>query len=114
MKTAPFLVVLTFAVWLSTAYLHSADGAPSDAPRIPPERVDLKVLKVFSAQDGPHVFRSYLVEWKGQEVIVDDRLVKTSYRVDDTITVLVMKLPHPDKNETSGLLHFSVFPSRAR
>jgi hypothetical protein len=54
------------------------------------KEVQLEVLKVFSAKDGNHQFRSYLVEWKGQEVVLEDILVWTDYQVGDHADVLVI------------------------
>lgn len=107
------VLLLGLGLGLAASWVGAAPAA-SPPPRIPPERADVKVLKVFSATDEGHVFRAYLVEWKGQEVIVDDRLVKTTYAVGDTLTVLVMKLPHPDKTVEHALLHFTVVPPRNR
>jgi hypothetical protein len=76
------------------------------------ERADLQVLKVFSARDGDAVFRSYMVNWKGQEVIVRDTLVKTDYHVGDTATVLVMKHKYPKGQEGPDILSFEVVPER--
>src|SRR5437870_10995530 len=45
------------------------------------ENAQLQVLKVFSARDGDAIFRAYMVNWKGQEVVVRDTLAKTDYHV---------------------------------
>lgn len=110
------LLRTVFAVALGLAgsqFAAAAEPRPEDAkPRIPPERVELKVLKVFYAKDGEFIFRAYVVEWKGQEVIVRDTLAKTNYRTDDTITVMVMKHPFPQNKEEYGLLNFEIVPLR--
>lgn len=74
------------------------------------EQVESKVLKVFSAKDGDNIYRSYLVQWNGQEVIVEDRLARTNYQVGDTIAVLVTRNSFPQGKESYGLLQFSVMP----
>ena len=84
------------------------------APKLAPERAVFKVLKVFAAQDGPYRYRSYVIEYQGQEVVVEDRLLQTAYRTDDNITVLVMRHSHPNPIDSHGLLHFSVVPTRKR
>lgn len=78
------------------------------------ERADLQVLKVFSARDGDAVFRSYMVNWKGQEVVVRDTLVKTDYHVGDTAPVLVMRHKYPNGKVGPGLLNFEVVPDAPR
>ena len=73
-------------------------------------RVELKVIKVFSARDGDAVFHAYLVNWKDQDVVVDDGLTKTDYHVGDTIPVLVTKVKanYPGAKPGSDILAFSV------
>lgn len=72
------------------------------------EEAYLKVLKVFSARDGDAVFREYLVNWKDQEVIVRDPLVKTDYQVGETVKVLVMRVKYPQGKPGPDLLSFIV------
>jgi hypothetical protein len=74
------------------------------------ERVQLPVLKVFSAKDGKAVFRAYLVKWKDQEVIVPDPLIKSNYKEGDTASVLVMKHRYPNEKPGPDLLSFTVAP----
>jgi hypothetical protein len=78
------------------------------------ERVELKVLKVYGADEGGYRSRQYVVEWNGQEVLAEDPLVRTNAHTDDTITVLVMHSPFPNGRESYGLLHFAVVPSRPK
>ena len=97
--------------------LASAFGVPESQP--PPavaqaagshETANLKVLKVFTAKDEEAIFRAYLVEWKGRDVIVEDNLARTDFIAGDKINVLVMKLPYPQGKESYGLLHFAIAP----
>ncbi len=112
MKTASVLFRLVAAFALTCAVLLSVPAAvsPAPAPRGSHERVDLKVLKVFSAKDGEAIFRAYVVEWKDQEVVVSDGLAKSNSQVGDTISVLVMKNPFPQGKEPYNLLHFTILP----
>ena len=73
-------------------------------------REELKVLKVFSAHDGDAVFREYLVNWKNQEVVVQDTLIQTNYQVGDTIPVLVIRNKYPQGQAGPDLLSFHVVP----
>ena len=75
------------------------------------ERAKLQVLKVFSARDGDAVFREYMVNWKGQEVVVKDSLILTDYHVGDTACVLVMRNKYPDGGIGPDLLSFEVVPA---
>jgi hypothetical protein len=70
------------------------------------EVVDLKVVKVFSARDGEAAFRAYLVNWKDQDVVVSDNLIKTDYHVGDTMPVLVIRNKFPNAKPGPDLLSF--------
>jgi hypothetical protein len=111
MKTNSKWMLLAAALAVSGAsafFVHVSSAAPAATPPGTHERVELKVLKVFSAEDDGAVFRAYLVEWNGQEVVVEDTLAKTHYHTDAMIPVLVMKHPYPKGQQPYGLLHFSV------
>ena len=72
--------------------------------------VQLDVLKVFSAKDGNAIYKSYLVRWKDQEVIVNDSLARTDYKMGETITVVAMAHTYPDEKKAYGLLSFEIAP----
>jgi hypothetical protein len=78
------------------------------------ESANLKVLKVFSAKYGDARFQAYMVNWKGQDVIVADVLVTTDLHEGDTISVLMTRHKYPGNRPGPDLLHFSVQPFRAR
>ena len=82
--------------------------ARSPTPEPDWESVKLPVLKVFSAKDGDALFRAYMVNWKGQDVIVRDTLVKTDYHEGDLAPVLVMRHKYPAGKEGPDLLSFEV------
>ncbi|MEY4939250.1 MAG: hypothetical protein RIQ93_985 [Verrucomicrobiota bacterium] len=116
MKTTPAQVLLILILSMMTAPRASSAQPP---PRVTNagthERAELKVLRVFAAQDGDAIFRAYLVEWKGQEVVAEDRLAKTDHQVGDTVSILVMRMPSPASTDAPELLHFSVLtPAPAR
>ncbi len=62
--------------------------------------IHLPVVKVFTAKDGEHRFLAYLVKWKGSEVIVSDVLARSTYKVGDTIPIVVMKTSLDQKDGT--------------
>lgn len=100
MKTR-FLLLLSLAFTLPLARAGDPSPAP---PAIDPskgwhESLDTKVLQVFFAHDGDAIFRAYLIEYKGQQVIASDTLAKSDYKVGDSIRVLVMSHPYPQGKE---------------
>src|SRR5688572_5168513 len=104
---ASSLLILVLGATVTLA----ADSANATAgERIPPERHELKVLKVFAANDGAAIFRAYVVKWKDQEVVVSDSLAKSNYKEGDTITVLAMNHPFPQGKEPHRLLAFTIVP----
>ncbi len=74
------------------------------------ERINTKVLKVFSATHSNAVFKAYLISWKGQEVVVSDTLAMTEYEEGDVIPVLALTLPYPQGKQLPALLNFSIVP----
>src|SRR4051812_20148664 len=125
MNKVPLLFVLVISLSAPAATLHAAAAPRPPAPKAAPstnaasttksatdnwEQIETKVLKVFSAKDGNNVYRSYLVQWNGQEVIVEDRLARTNYQAGDTIAVLVTRTSFPQGKQDYGLLQFSVMP----
>ena len=105
--TKKLLLVVAITIIVSSVGWSVARPSPSQEGW---ERAQLKVLKVFSARDGEAVFREYLVNWKDQEVVVRDPLVKTDYHIGDTIPVLVMKNKYPKGQPGPDLLSFVVAP----
>jgi hypothetical protein len=96
---------------LGATFTPAADSASGTVgERIPPERLELKVVKVFAAKDGEAIFRAYVVKWKNQEVVVSDPLAKSNYKEGDTITVLAMNQPFPQDKEPHRLLAFQLVP----
>ncbi len=116
MKIAPLLTALALASTVtSVVFAQTPAPVTATAPvgeRMPPERLELKVLKVYAAKDGDAIFRAYVVLWKEQEVIVSDSLAKTNYKEGDTITVLAMNHPFPQGKEPHRLLAFTAIPPR--
>lgn len=110
------LALLTSSLGLGSSFAAEAVVAATPVEpaveKIPPERFDAKVVKVFAAKDGAALFRCYVVLWKGQEVIVADPLVKSDYKEGDTITVLALNSPYPQGREAYRLLNFTVVPQR--
>src|SRR5689334_5008694 len=101
---------LILALILSAVTVFAADSLVV-APGITSsyDVVQLPVLKIFTAKDGEHSFLAYLVKWKGAEVVVSDTLARSSYKVGDTLPVLVMKTSLDKKDGTKiHTLAFSV------
>ena len=108
MKTKVLLLTVLVALALATFAGRVLYADPSSVQERH-ERVELKISKVFSAKDGVAVCRAYLVNWKGQEVVAQDPLAETDYKVGDTAPVLVMWISHPKRAGTE-LLDFQILP----
>jgi hypothetical protein len=105
--TKNLLLVIAMIIIVCTVGWSMAVPLPSQEGW---ETAQLKVLRVFSARDGDAVFREYLVNWKDQEVVVRDPLVKTNYQIGDSMPVLVMKHKYPNGKPGPNLLTFTVAP----
>lgn len=90
--------------------LGASFAAEPGTDKIPPERFDAKVVKVYEAKDEGAIFRAYVVMWRGQQVIASDPLAKSNYKEGDTISVLAMNHPFPQGREPYRLLAFTVVP----
>lgn len=104
--------VLLASLLSFSAPFAAENPPPTKEERVPPERLDLKVLKVFAAKDGAAIFRAYLVKWKDQEVVVSDSLARSDYKEGDMLPVLAMNSAYPRGAEPHRLLAFVVVPAR--
>lgn len=112
----PTVTVILLALLLPVSGSRAATPATPppatvEGERRTPERVEVEVLKAYTAADAGGIFRAYAVRWKDQEIIVSDTLAKTNYKAGDRITILAMNHPFPQGREPHRLLSFSVFPS---
>src|SRR4051812_34871791 len=115
MKTAMQITATLVLACLSLTSFGADKTVESTAPGATSEKgshvqFTTQVLKVFSAKDGDGVFRAYLVQWKGQEVIAGDPLLNSNYQVGDSIAVLAMNIPLPHGKPEHRLLQFHVLP----
>jgi hypothetical protein len=111
-RALPLMAALLFpASFAAESSTSTPPAATPQGERVPPERFELKVLKVYEAIDGEAKFRAYVVRWKDQEVVVSDNLVRTDYKEGDTIPVLAMNHPFPQGREPHRLLAFTVIPN---
>ncbi len=77
-----------------------------------PEVIAAKVDKVFLVTDGKYSSITYQIMWHGQEVIVEDAIHSTNYKVGDKIEVLILRHDMSSATEPNGpkVIHFMVFP----
>lgn len=97
----PLLAVV--ALWLGVTGAARAQEGKGRS-----ETVDLKLLRVIEAQDGPYRQRTFLVEWNGKQVVADDPVRRGSYSADKPLAVRVYKAPYPKGAKPHGLMRFSV------
>lgn len=105
---------------LLPAFLHAADAQPVPSDKMPPgvssnyEVLQGKVLKVYKAQEGEAKFLAYVVEWKGQEVVVSDALSMTEYKEGDQLSFMVQAVEIEPQGQITKKVHslnFAVIPS---
>jgi hypothetical protein len=106
-------MAVAFAVLTPSLVSFGAPKTKRSSTVVWHERLTFPVLKTYAANDGAHEFRAYVIEWKGQEIVAPDILVRTKNRSDDTITVLVQKNTHPDPKQPHGLLGFTVMENKS-
>jgi hypothetical protein len=100
--------LLHFKVAYTTSHpvLNTEAAVAVGKDKIPPQKFEGKVLKVYAAKDGEAISRAYVVAWKGYEVIVEDPLARTHYTEGDQISILAMNSPFPQNREPYRLLEF--------
>ena len=111
MKTLKIFFTCCFIVSLfACSHLSETEGKAPCSEDGWWKYVQLEVLKVFYAKDGDAIYKSYLVKWKDQEVVVNDSLAGTDYRKGDIITVVAMAHSFPNNEKEHGLLSFEIAP----
>lgn len=101
-----FSFVATLAIATQAVF-----AAPA-RPGVTGDYRDFKVLKSYTAKDGDYLFRAFVIEWEGQEVVARDAsslIVKA--RSDDTINVLV-SAGSTRAGETHGNILFLARPEK--
>ena len=103
------IFVIALAPWLA-----QAQEANALQPALPIgmtgdyETVQSKITKVYSAEEEGARFRAYVVNWKGNEVIISDPLGETDKKVGDDVTFLAQRIEIPQDNEIIRLLQFMI------
>ncbi|MES2696307.1 MAG: hypothetical protein V4773_22740 [Verrucomicrobiota bacterium] len=110
MKTPSHLLLAIAALCLGVGLfsLSLANARAAETPRGTSERADLPILQTLAVKDGNYRQRSYLVEWKGTEVVAEDRLRRVLHYTDRLLPVRVYKSPYPKDQKPYGLMHISV------
>jgi len=62
-------------------------------------RVDLDVLRVFSAKRGEAVFHAYHSRWKGQDIVVIDSLSRSPLKKGGVLPVIIGRAEYPPGRE---------------
>lgn len=81
------------------------DPKPQPAGRA--ESFDLQVVRTITVEDGPYRQRSYVVKWKGTEVVAGDRLLRVGASEEGKVRLQITKLPYPENKKPHGLMGFS-------
>jgi hypothetical protein len=106
--------IITRWWWIVAACAATAQtlmAAKAGEPGGSGEYRDFKVLKTYFAKEGEHIFRAFVIEWEGQEVIAVDAGALIKARSDDTINVLVSR-GLPRSGESFGRILFLARPEK--
>jgi hypothetical protein len=112
----PRLLTITGALFLFSCGSNSASlliAAVSQTVRGEgPETITATVDKVFLVSDGKYSSIHYQITWRGQQVIVEDPIHSTNYKVGDRIGVLILRHDMSSTKEPDGqkLIHFHALP----
>ena len=71
-----------------------------------------RVLKVYHITEGDLEFLSYVIEWRGHEVVVIPRSAKEIYKEGDTVRCMMRAAPAKITDGQKVPVTFSIFPSK--
>lgn len=83
------LAAIILVLLLAPLILAQSKAILRGATAVPHKTSEAPVLKVFTVKEGDHRFVAYLIEWNGAEVIVEDTLGRSDFRVGDEIRFMV-------------------------
>jgi hypothetical protein len=66
------------------------------------------IEKVIKAEDDGFVSNSYLVAWRGKQIVVQDPIHQSELKVGENVRFLAVWISMPTKNGTRKLLSFTV------
>ena len=103
---------MVFACALAGCQTTNTHQPPKKAA---PEVFEGKVKRIYKAQDGAYVFRSYVIEWQGADVVVEDiprYQSEPEKKVGDPIRVLVTRWSDSKDSGFEGVLNFVCVEAR--
>ncbi|MES2696308.1 MAG: hypothetical protein V4773_22745 [Verrucomicrobiota bacterium] len=115
MKPAPSHPLRPLLVFLAAlclgAGVFSLSGSSAHAAVVPHAAAEVETVEIVQAlvaRDGDYLQRSYLVEWKGVPVVVEDPLIRVPYETGAPLRMNISKRPYPRAAKSHGLMNFTV------
>ena len=103
------LTLLIIGIMLVSAAAFAAQKQTTPPPMpLGPETVEAKIIKVYSAEDNGVKFHAYVVNWKGQEIVLSDQMGMVNKKEGDTITFMVQRMGMPGPGGQTGVLQFMI------
>ncbi len=118
----PFLATCVIITVFFASPLHSEETpiTPSEdtseaftSPLMPGmkgsyETLEATIEKVYSAENNGFKYRSYVVKWQGQEVVISDMMAISEKQVGDKLTFMVQEIEMPAGGKSIKMLQFMV------
>lgn len=72
------------------------------------ETVTGTVSKIYAAETNGFVFRAYVVDWNGQEIVISDPLGQSSKSVGDSVSFMAQSMAMRIGATTNKMLNFTI------
>jgi hypothetical protein len=87
-KTAALTVCLSFCIFAQQPKESPEQALPANCSV---ETITTKVEKVFKGDVDGYQFNSYLITYRGKQVIVEDPIISSNHSIGDDLKVIVVR-----------------------
>jgi hypothetical protein len=85
-------VIIGIIMISGSAFAAQKQSKSAGMPAGGPETVEAKITKVYFAEDSGSKFLAYVVNWKGQEVVIMGTPMMSEKKVGDAITIMSQRM----------------------
>lgn len=104
------LSFLLCTVVLDAAAQPSAPSAITRTSIDSSEDTTVPITRVITVDDGGAIYRSYVVKWKGQEVVVVDNLLRMERKAGDMLPIRVLRYVAVGAGDGRRVITFAIAP----